>query len=156
MIPSCSDQTSNSLISVHQCHPWIGNADTHSTWRIYNRVAITHLLHQVSPERGVFIRLCKLVPWVRHPIEWKMERSQKWVEKSDLWLILVVVSYIQRVLWYHLVAIRPQTAKSLCISVIPGSVMLTHTILEGFIIEWQSHTYSIECLKRELITINMA
>ena len=28
----------------------------------------------------------------------KMERSQKWVEKSDLWLILVVVSYIQRVL----------------------------------------------------------
>ena len=26
-----SDQTSNSLISVHQCHPWIGNADTHST-----------------------------------------------------------------------------------------------------------------------------
>ena len=24
----CSDQTSNSLISVHQCHPWIGNADT--------------------------------------------------------------------------------------------------------------------------------
>ena len=27
----CSDQTSNSLISVHKCHPWIGNADTHST-----------------------------------------------------------------------------------------------------------------------------
>ena len=26
-----SDQTSNSPISVHQCHPWIGNADTHST-----------------------------------------------------------------------------------------------------------------------------
>ena len=26
----CSDQTSNSLISVLQCHPWIGNADTHS------------------------------------------------------------------------------------------------------------------------------
>src|SRR6187401_3739386 len=25
----CSDQTSNSLISVHQCHPWISNADTH-------------------------------------------------------------------------------------------------------------------------------
>ena len=46
--------------------------------------------------------------------------------------------------------------KSLCFSVIPGSVMLTHTILEGFIIEWQSHTYYIECLKREFITINMA
>ena len=28
------------------------------------------------------------------------------------------------------VAIRPQTVKSLCISVIPGSVMLTHTVLE--------------------------
>ena len=27
----CSDQTSNSLISVHQCHPWICNADMHST-----------------------------------------------------------------------------------------------------------------------------
>ena len=27
----CSDQTSNSLISMHQCHPWISNADTHST-----------------------------------------------------------------------------------------------------------------------------
>ena len=28
---NCSDQTSNSLISVHQCHPWISNADTHRT-----------------------------------------------------------------------------------------------------------------------------
>ena len=27
----CSDQTSSSLVSVHQCHPWIGNADMHST-----------------------------------------------------------------------------------------------------------------------------
>ena len=27
----CSDQTSNSLISVHQCHLWISNADMHST-----------------------------------------------------------------------------------------------------------------------------
>ena len=25
---SCSDQTSNSLISVLRCHPWISNADT--------------------------------------------------------------------------------------------------------------------------------
>ena len=31
LIPSYSDQTSNSLVPVHQCHPWIGNADTHST-----------------------------------------------------------------------------------------------------------------------------
>ena len=31
LIPSCSDQTSNSLVSMPQCHPWISNADTHST-----------------------------------------------------------------------------------------------------------------------------
>ena len=40
--------------AVHQCHPWISNADTHSTWRIYNRVAITHLLHRVSQERNKY------------------------------------------------------------------------------------------------------
>ena len=34
--------------------------------------------------------------------------------------------------------------QSLCISVIPGTVMLTHTVLEGFITEQQSHTYYIE------------
>ena len=27
----CSDQTSDGQVSVHQCHPWISNADTHST-----------------------------------------------------------------------------------------------------------------------------
>ena len=27
----CSDPTSNGQISVYKCHPWIGNADTHST-----------------------------------------------------------------------------------------------------------------------------
>ena len=37
------------------CHPWIGNADTHSTWRIYNRVAITHLLHRMSQKRTYYI-----------------------------------------------------------------------------------------------------
>ena len=31
VIPSCSVQTTNGLVSVHQCYPWIGNADTHST-----------------------------------------------------------------------------------------------------------------------------
>ena len=36
-----------------QCHPWIGNADTHSTQRIYNRVAITHLLHRMS-QKGTY------------------------------------------------------------------------------------------------------
>ena len=56
LIPSCSNQTSNSLISVHQCHPWIGNADTHSTWRIYNWVAITHLLHRMSQKRTYYNR----------------------------------------------------------------------------------------------------
>ena len=93
-------------------------------------------------------KTCSLGP---ASIEWEMEESQKWVEKSDLWLILVVVSYNQHVLWYHLVVIRPQTVKSLCISVIPGSVMLTHTILEGFITEFQSHTYYIKYLKIEYL-----
>ena len=31
LIPSCSDPTSNGQVSVLQCHPWIGNAYTHST-----------------------------------------------------------------------------------------------------------------------------
>ena len=34
----CSDPTSDGQISVYKCHTWSGNADTHSTWRIYNRV----------------------------------------------------------------------------------------------------------------------
>ena len=72
-------------------------------------------------------------------IEWK-------VVECVLWIILVVGSYSQRALWYHLVAIRPQTVKSLCISVIPGSVMLTHIVLEGFITEF-NHT---------LITLNIS
>ena len=35
---STSDPTSDGQISVFKCHPWIRNADTHSTQRIYNRV----------------------------------------------------------------------------------------------------------------------
>ena len=35
----------------------------------------------------------------------------------------------------EVVANRPNTVKSLCFSVIPGSVMLIHTVLEGFITE---------------------
>ena len=31
LISSCSDPTSDGQVSVLQCHPWIGNADTHST-----------------------------------------------------------------------------------------------------------------------------
>lgn len=30
-LANCSDRTSNDQISVHKCHPWISNADTHST-----------------------------------------------------------------------------------------------------------------------------
>ena len=54
LIPSCSDPTSHGQVSVHQCHPWISNADTHSTRRIYNRVAITHLLHRLSQKRAYY------------------------------------------------------------------------------------------------------
>ena len=54
LIPSCSNPTSNGQVSVLQCHPWIGNADTHSTRKIYNRVAITHLLHRMSHERTYY------------------------------------------------------------------------------------------------------
>ena len=38
LIPSCSDPTSDGQVSTIQCHPWIGNADTQSTRRIYNKV----------------------------------------------------------------------------------------------------------------------
>ena len=54
LIPSCSDPTSDGQVSVFQCHPWIGNADTHNTRRIYNRVAITHLLHRMSQKRTYY------------------------------------------------------------------------------------------------------
>ena len=53
LIPSCSDPTSNDQVSVLQCHPWIGNADTQYS-RIYNRVAITHLLHRMSQKRTYY------------------------------------------------------------------------------------------------------
>ena len=46
------------------------------------------------------------------------------------------------------VAIRPQAVKSLCISVIPGSVMLTHTVLEGFITEC-NHTLITSNVSKE-------
>ena len=31
LIPSRSDPALDGQVSVLQCHPWIGNADTHST-----------------------------------------------------------------------------------------------------------------------------
>ena len=59
LIPSCSDQTSDGQVSMHQCHPWISNADTHSTRRIYNRVAITHLLHRMSQKRTYYNNMAR-------------------------------------------------------------------------------------------------
>ena len=44
--------------------------------------------------------------------------------------IIMILEYILYELDDEGVAIRPQTVISLCISVIPGSVMLTHTVLE--------------------------
>ena len=49
LIPSCSDHTSNGQVSMHQCHPWIGNADTHSTRGIiteFNHTLITSSPHK--------------------------------------------------------------------------------------------------------------
>ena len=51
LIFHCSDPTSDGQVSVLQCRPWIGNADTHKLEWIYNRGAITHLLHQMSQKR---------------------------------------------------------------------------------------------------------
>ena len=47
-------------------------------------------------------------------------------------VLFVVVAALDLIV---VVVIPPQTVKSLCLSVIPGSVMLTHTVLEGFITE---------------------
>ena len=43
LIPSCSDPTSDGQIPVYKCHPWIDNADTHST-----RGFITEFNHTLS------------------------------------------------------------------------------------------------------------
>ena len=64
--------------------------------------------------------------WIRSE-EKRGKRSfskMKLWRKSFLWAcqFLGVTSYSQHVLWYHLVATWPQTVKSLCLSVIPGSV----------------------------------
>ena len=54
LIPSYSDPASKGQISVHKCHPWIDNADTHSTRRIHNIVAITRLLQRISQKRTCY------------------------------------------------------------------------------------------------------
>ena len=62
-------------------------------------------------------------------------------EKSDNALLILAVQPVTQNIGptpadcTHLVATRPQMVKSLCFRVIPGSVMLTHIVLEGFITE---------------------
>ena len=53
LIPSCSDQTSNSPVSVHQCHPWIGNADTHNTRGFITECNHTLITLNVSKENSL-------------------------------------------------------------------------------------------------------
>ena len=50
LIPSCSDPTSNDQVSVLQCHPWIGNADTHSTRGFITEFNHTLITSNVSKE----------------------------------------------------------------------------------------------------------
>ena len=50
LIPSCSDPTSNGQISVYKCHPWIGNADTHSTRGFITEFNHTLITSNVSKE----------------------------------------------------------------------------------------------------------
>ena len=63
------------------------------------------------------------------------------------------LQYLKVVVYFLIVAIRPHADKSLCISVIPGSVMLTHTVLEGFVIEFNHTLITSNVSKRVLITI---
>ena len=86
------------------CHLWIGNADTHSTWKIYNRVAITHLLHRLSQKRTYYkiygIRPSNTITadsfedkWV-YQLQWHSWVHDKWPsapysssEKSATWYV---------------------------------------------------------------------
>ena len=52
-----------------------------------------------------------------------------------------------------IVAIQPQMVESLCISVIPGSVMLTHTVLEEFLTKCNHTLITSNISKKALITI---
>ena len=51
LIPSCSDPTSNGQISVHKCHPWIGNADTHGTQRFITE--FNHTFIHRGPQKSM-------------------------------------------------------------------------------------------------------
>ena len=84
LLPPSSDPTSDGQISVYKCHPWTGNADTHNTQRIYNRVQ-SHTYYIECLKRELI---------------------------TIIWLKAIV-------------ATQPHTVKSLCFSVIPRSVMLT-------------------------------
>ena len=56
----CSDPTSNGQVSVLQCHPWIGNTDTHNTRMIYNRVqSHTYYIECLKRELITIIWVCR-------------------------------------------------------------------------------------------------
>ena len=65
-------------------------------------------------------------PWIRLAME-----SESMVEKRINFIFCLGTFYdISKHGKYWNVAVRHQMVQSLCISVIPGLVMLTHTILE--------------------------
>ena len=57
LIPSCSDPTSDGQISVYKCHPWIGNADTHSTRGFITECNHTLITSNVSKRVLIIINM---------------------------------------------------------------------------------------------------
>jgi hypothetical protein len=56
----CSDPTSDGQISVHKCHPWISNADTHST-----RGFITECNHTLITSKCLKERVLNTIIWLK-------------------------------------------------------------------------------------------
>ena len=50
MLRRCSDPTSDGQVSVLKCHPWIGNADTHSARGFITEFNHTLITLNVSKE----------------------------------------------------------------------------------------------------------
>ena len=69
------------------------------------------------------------------PRGYPRQGSRRGSLSSDSHLDLARSWSSERSACHHGVATRPQTVKSLCFSVIPGLVMLTCIVLEGFITE---------------------
>ena len=69
---------------------------------------------------------------------------------------LVVASYSQRVLWYHLVATRSQWIEVSMLKCHPWIGMLAHTKYSRKYNRVQSHTYYIEVLIKSIYYNNMA